>query len=82
MAEVAQGVAGIVVADLVGKLGPGEFPHLQHVVQELHQLEGAGAEVAQGLRLRDGRHMLPDLLDAAPGGRHHIVEAGEVPQEQ
>jgi hypothetical protein len=41
MADAAEGVAVVAIAHLVRKPGPGKGVHLEHVMQELHQLVGS-----------------------------------------
>ncbi len=81
-AEAAQRVAVVVQRYLVRELGPGERFNMQDVVQELDQLERLDADLLHLVRLLDGVQVVANLVDAAPGRRHHVIVRGEVPDEQ
>ena len=65
-----------------GKSGPGKRIDLQDVVQELDQLVGAGANLLDRVGLLDGVEIVAHVVDAAAGGRHDVIEAGEIAHEQ
>src|SRR5271166_1422464 len=61
---------------------PWERVDLQDIVQELDELEGAGANLRDLFRLLDGVEVAAHMVDAATLWRHHVIEAGEVAREQ
>ena len=69
------------VADLVRKLRPRELLDLQHVVQELHELDDAAAHLRDLVGLLARRHVLPHVAHAAVRRRHDVVVARERARE-
>ena len=60
------------------KLGPGKLAHLEHVVQELHQLVGVAPNLGRFRGLRNCRQVFADMVDATSRRSDDVVEAGEI----
>src|ERR1700722_16874909 len=69
-------------ADTMRELRPWKRVDLQDVVQELDELESAGANLHHGRGLLHRIEIVAHKVDAATLWRHYIIETGEVACEQ
>jgi hypothetical protein len=82
MLEPAQRHAFVVEPDAVREPRPWKRVDLEDIVQELDELQGAGAHLLDLFGLLDGVETVAYKVDAATLGRHDVIEAGEVAHEQ
>src|SRR5215470_9641862 len=80
-AEGSQSCTAVVEADLVPELGPRERLDIEHVVQELDELEGPLAHSGYLSGLLDGGQVLPHVMRTTPRWPDDVVETAEVLHE-